>query len=143
MKILLVDDNRSLTTLLCRALDQLGYEAYAENNSLSALKTIKKQSPEMVVLDLNMPEKGGIEIYGEMKLDEDLADIPVIMLAPVSESEAVHAETFGCDVINKPAKLEVLLATIDRHFLSSESKCEIAPKSSNSQKREIYENILQ
>lgn len=143
MKLLLIDDNRSLTTLLSRALKKLGYDPSAENNALNAVSAVKNLKPDLIILDLDMPYKSGLEIYGELKLDSRTAKIPVIMLASLSMPGAVRAEVFGCDVISKPAKLEDLHDIIERNLSSKSSRTELVPTPSNQQKREVYENILQ
>lgn len=145
MKLLLIDDNRSLTTMLSRALKNLGYDTAAENDSHNALQAVRSFRPDLVVLDLDMPGKSGLEVYGELRLDPEFAELPVIMLAALSNPGAVNADVFGCDVISKPAKLELLHATIEKNLedsMPARSEVELNPAPSNNQKREIYENIL-
>lgn len=146
MKILLVDDNLSLTTLLSRALNRLGYQVTAENDSDRAIRTIQKLRPDLIILDLEMPGKSGLEIYGELKISSQLASIPVIMLASLDDAGSVRSEVFGCDVLRKPAGLDDLLTVIEKNLLHHNSDHvdrDIHPTHSNSKKREVYENILQ
>lgn len=132
--------------MLSRALENLGYETFAENNSLNALDSIRICEPDLIILDLDMPLKSGLEIYGELRLDPDYAAVPVIMLASLSNPGAVNCDVFGCDVISKPASLEVLQTIIEKNLnskpKSTEPEFELTPSSSKNQKREVYENIL-
>ena len=146
MKILLIDDNLSLTTVLGRALQLLNYKTRAENRAMHAMETVKSFQPDLIILDLEMPEKSGLEIYGELQLSDQFSTIPVIMLAPLDKQGAVRAEVFHCDVIGKPAPFGELCAAIERNLFPSDHENknrDLHPSlPTTSQKREFYEKIL-
>lgn len=120
-KILLIDDNLSLTTLLSRALDRFGYEAYSENNSVNAMNSIRSINPDLIVLDLMMPGKNGVEIYSELMADKVNSQTPVIMLTALAEHSEFDLDAFDCDVMQKPAKLDELRDRIEKKLSNRHS----------------------
>lgn len=115
-KILLVDDNVSLTTLLGKALAKYGYEVYVENESLRAHATIQRIQPDLILLDVMMPGKDGGDVLADLRADFHLARIPVIMLTALAHEAGSLAHIGGgsCPVIGKPVELKVLVREIDR-----------------------------
>lgn len=88
--ILLVDDEPQTRDLLRLMLKRDGYEVFDAEDGYDALKKVKKHHPDIVILDVMMPELDGIEVCERIRADEDVADIPVIMLSARTHTEAVE-----------------------------------------------------
>ena len=87
-RVLVVDDERTTTVLLKNRLEQTGrYEVRAENSGRGALVAAREFRPDLVILDVMMPEMGGNEVADEMRNDPRLADIPVIFLTSIVTKE--------------------------------------------------------
>lgn len=79
-KILVVDDEPDMVTFLTTLLEDNGYATITAADGEEALEMCKKERPDLVSLDLLMPNKTGIKMYREMRKDEEIKDIPVIMV---------------------------------------------------------------
>src|SRR5512142_3411323 len=87
--ILVVDDNKMNRLLLARHLEQQGHRlAFAENGS-QALSVLRMQPIDLVLLDIEMPEMDGMQVLSEVMRDQDLRQIPVIMVSGVDELASV------------------------------------------------------
>ncbi len=114
-KILLVDDQEDLIELTRRILQPRGYEVVGLTDGEEALDVIKKESPNLVILDMIMPGKDGAQICQEMKSDATTRHIPVIlstgqMLKEGDFSQEGLAEADG--YLIKPFEIEDLLNKI-------------------------------
>jgi len=86
-KIVIVEDEKSLLKILSVELLSGGFEVFSASNGKSGLALIKKQKPDLVLLDLVMPEKGGFWVLEEMSKSDALKKIPVIILTNLGEEE--------------------------------------------------------
>lgn len=80
-KILLVEDEEILIDLLTRKLEREGYEVKVARNGEEGLVKMREFLPDLVLLDIIMPKKGGFEVMEEMAKDEKLKNIPVIVIS--------------------------------------------------------------
>jgi len=82
-RILLVEDEEIMIDLLRRKLSQEGYEVFVARDGEEGLKKMKEMDPkpDLILLDIIMPKMGGFEVMEEMKKDEKLKDIPVIVIS--------------------------------------------------------------
>ena len=80
-KILIVEDEEILINLLQRKLIQEGYDVIVARNGEEGLKLMKEASPDLILLDVLMPKKGGLEVMADMQKDNHLRDIPVIIIS--------------------------------------------------------------
>jgi DNA-binding response OmpR family regulator len=85
MKILLVEDSRTLRLTNERALVQAGYEVISAEDGESALQRAKEQRPDLILLDLLLPKVSGLEVLTRLKHNRDTAKIPVVALSGLSE----------------------------------------------------------
>ena len=92
-KVLVVDDDPSLVTYLKALLEDNGYEVIAAKDGNEGLEKSKSEKPDAITLDLLMPEKTGIKMFRELRKDEALKSIPVIMVTGIA-SEASHFADF-------------------------------------------------
>jgi two-component system phosphate regulon response regulator PhoB len=114
-RILVVDDEADLVELLSYNLRQAGYEAFAAYNGLEALQAATRHRPNLIVLDIMMPEMSGVEVARRLRADPKFARTPIIMLtARASEHDQVVGLSVGADdYVTKPFSPKVLLARIE------------------------------
>ena len=111
-KILIVEDEPDIVELLAYNLHQAGFETDAVLNGADALERVKIEPPDLVLLDLLLPEVDGLEICRTLKRDPSSASIPIIMLTAKGEAidRIVGLELGADDYITKPfSPREVLL----------------------------------
>lgn len=80
-KILIIEDEEIILNLLQKKLAQEGYEVSTASNGYEGLEKIKKEKPDLILLDIIMPKMGGFEVLEEMRKDNDLKNIPVIVVS--------------------------------------------------------------
>ncbi len=125
-KILVVDDKKEIQVLLKQYLTQEGFEVVTASDGRQALFLARQEKPDLVLLDLMMPEMGGIEF---MRLFSRESDIPVIVLtAKVEESDKVLGLELGADdYITKPFSMRELTARV-RAVLRRVQKQSVEPQ---------------
>ena len=106
--ILVVDDEESLTDLVSSALRFAGFEVRTESNGFDALRTIKSEAPDLIVLDVNMPELDGFEVCRRIRRDG--LQTPVIFLTARDDIDDLRVgfRQGGDDYLTKPFSLEEL-----------------------------------
>ncbi|EOS30206.1 MAG: response regulator [Kineothrix sp.] len=121
--ILAVDDTAIILTRISSTLRD-DYEVITINSGVRALKYLEQEKPDLILLDIQMPQKDGIETLREMRAMPDRADIPVIMLTGVEDKGTVlESAKLGIrDYILKPFHSEELLKRIRRVFEEEERK---------------------
>lgn len=121
--ILLIDDDQDFLRLV--ELQLLKSERFSINTTTSAdsaLITIQKNRPDLIVLDLRMPGKSGFWLYQQLKSDEDLVDIPVVILSGMikrGKNQVLPERDAAKGIISlwKPVDPNILLATIITELL--------------------------
>ena len=89
-KILIVDDELDVRIYVGTLFETSGYEAIAARNGSEGLQKAHELSPDLIILDVMMPQAGGVNMYREVKADQQLSGIPVIMLTGVGEKSFSH-----------------------------------------------------
>jgi CheY-like chemotaxis protein len=89
-KILFVDDELDMRIFLSTVLKTKGYEAVAARNANEGIQKAREIGPDLVIMDVMMPQAGGVTLFQEIKKDERLKHIPVIMLTGVSAKAFSH-----------------------------------------------------
>ncbi len=84
--ILVVDDDPDLVETVSMNLEAKGYEVGKAFDGVEAEESIKQKRPDLVVLDVMMPRKNGYELCDQMKQDDDLRSIPILMLTAVGSA---------------------------------------------------------
>ncbi len=102
-KILIVDDEPDQRTFLITVAEENGYESMSAKDGVEGLELVRKEKPDLVLLDLMMPRKSGITMFQEMRKDETLSHIPVIIVTGVSEVTGVDFRNF---ILRQPLKDE-------------------------------------
>jgi two-component system, OmpR family, alkaline phosphatase synthesis response regulator PhoP len=112
-KILLVDDELDILEFLKYNLEQDNFEVLVSSNGKDALKKIS-QNPDLIVLDIMMPDMDGFELYQQIKKNKDYQNIPIIFLTAKSgETDEIRGLDLGAsDYIQKPISPKKLIARI-------------------------------
>jgi signal transduction histidine kinase len=116
--ILVVDDTPANLKLLSQMLTEHGYQVRAALDGVWALTTAQAAPPDLIVLDILMPEMDGYEVCRRVKADPRLRDIPVLFISALGEVEdkVKGFAVGGVDYITKPFQLEEVLARIQTHL---------------------------
>jgi two-component system phosphate regulon response regulator PhoB len=91
-KILVVDDELDTRIFISTLLATSGYTPIAAVDGLEGLKKARAIRPELIILDVMMPREGGVEMYRQLKADEVLRTIPVIMLSGIAKKTFFHSQ---------------------------------------------------
>lgn len=116
--IVIVDDIPDNLRLLADILMDKGYKVRPAPSGLRAVATIRKEPPELILLDIMMPGMDGYEVCRQLKADEKTKDIPIIFLSALNEVfDKVKAfKAGGVDFITKPFQVEEVLARVKTHL---------------------------
>jgi putative two-component system response regulator len=116
--VLLVDDNTTNLQVLREALDGQGYKLLIAKNGKSALAVVNKAMPDLILLDIMMPEMDGYEVCTRLKADGATRHIPVIFITAMTgqEDEARGLALGAVDYITKPINPELVQARVRNHL---------------------------
>jgi two-component system, sensor histidine kinase and response regulator len=116
--ILIVDDSPANLMLLGQILKDNGYKVRPVLNGNLALKVAEKEKPDLILLDINMPDLDGFEVCKRLKQNPNLCDIPVIFISASNNTDDVvkALNSGGADYIGKPFQLEEVLARVETHI---------------------------
>lgn len=123
-KILVVDDEPNIIELLKMNLESSGYEVLEASTGMEAITKTNSFLPDLVLLDLMLPDIDGLQVCGMLKKNQVTQDIPIIMITAKSEeSDKVQGLTIGAyDYITKPFGISELEARIKNVLRRSEKK---------------------
>ena len=112
-KILVIDDDAAVTDLLSLLLKSQGFDVTATNNSSDGLTLIREKSPDLVVLDLMMPEIDGWEVCKSVRA---FSQVPIIILSALNDPSMIASvlDAGADDYLTKPTPSRVLVAHINR-----------------------------
>ncbi len=95
-KVLLAEDDKFLSVALGDKLEREGFQVVKAPNGLEAINLITQEHPDIILLDLIMPQRTGFQVLEALKLDADLAKIPVVVLSNLGqESDREKAKNLG------------------------------------------------
>ena len=123
-KILIVEDEKDIRNLVIYALEAKGYETISTDDGEKALKMLKENKPDLVILDWMLPSVSGLEICRNIKKDKIIKNIPIIMLtAKITENDKILGLDSGADdYITKPfstaelgSRVKALLRRIEKN----------------------------
>jgi twitching motility two-component system response regulator PilH len=124
-KVLVVDDDPDVRLFSVTVLEENGYTPIEATNGEEGMKIIKKEMPDLLILDILMPRESGIRLFRNLKTDKALKHIPVVVLSGIAEKSFQRSQKalteFGGETVpepeaylEKPVKAEVLAGTIKR-----------------------------
>lgn len=116
--ILIVDDTPANLLLLARMLTERGYQPRTAISGRLALTSARAEPPDLILLDITMPEMDGYEVCEQLKSDAALKDIPVVFISALSETlDKVKAfRVGGVDYVTKPFQFEEVYARVQTHL---------------------------
>ncbi|MBE0544982.1 MAG: PAS domain S-box protein [Verrucomicrobia bacterium] len=115
VRILVVDDDAGIREMFCTALRTQGYEVWQAATAQAALQTARQERPELVLLDVQLPDLNGMEVCRQIKSDPSLVDVFVVLISGQAESPPHKVEGLaagGDDYLSKPIALVELLARV-------------------------------
>jgi len=105
-KVLNVEDDPDIRTFVITVLEENGYTPIVAKDGEEGMEMVKKEKPDLVVLDILMPKQSGIKMYHELKVNPSLKDIPVVMLSGVSKRTFLRSQAalteFGDETVPEP-----------------------------------------
>jgi phosphoserine phosphatase RsbU/P len=140
-RILIVDDTPANIQTLSAILKEKGYQLSVATNGKQALQVLEKVQPDLILLDVMMPEMDGFETCLQIKKSEALRNIPIIFLTAKTETADIVAgfEAGAVDYVGKPFNTHELLARINTHLSIDQLRRSLAEKNeelARAQKRE-------
>ncbi len=122
--IMVVDDNPANLKLLEDMLRQHGYEVRSFPRGRLALAAAKHEPPDLILLDINMPEMNGYDVCDQLKSNPRLVDVPVIFLSALNalEHKVKGFRSGGVDFISKPFQFEEVQARVEIHLMLRRSQ---------------------
>ena len=119
-KILVVDDDPDLVETISIILKSKKYDVSAAYDGVEGLEKARNEKPDLIVLDVMMPQKDGYTLCKELKADPDLSGIPVLLLTAVVANipttrftQQMGMETEADDYIDKPVEPQLLVERIE------------------------------
>jgi len=121
-KILIVDDEPDVIAYLTVVLESNGYRPYSANDIKTALRLVKKVHPDLICLDIVMPNETGISFYIKLQQEKTLKNIPVIIISGIIESGKFNFRSYVKNssipppecYIEKPIKIENFIQNIEK-----------------------------
>ena len=114
-RILIVEDDFALRSMLALLMQSLGYEVFQEENGGTAVQKVLDLRPDLVLLDVNLPGMKGTEICRKVKSDVRVKDIPILMMTGEFRETEDKLKGFGLgadDYVLKPVDISILIARV-------------------------------
>jgi len=134
--ILVVDDSRTYLAVLSQILKKQGYKVETASNGKQALKSVQSTLPDLILLDIQMPEMNGYEVCQKLKADDKTREIPIIFISGLNEiiDKLKAFNLGGVDYISKPFKKEDVLARVETHLKLHNLQQQLAAQNQELQK---------
>jgi DNA-binding response OmpR family regulator len=143
-KILVVDDEADIRKMLCRLLAKAGYHVLEADRGVQALRIVKEQTPDLIVLDAMLPEVHGFDIARRIKGSRRYGSIPIIMVSAVYRGWRYAEDLRGTlgvdDFIEKPFTLQDVLARIQKRLGANGPS--VVPRGSDAEARTDVDTAL-
>lgn len=105
-KVLVVDDDPDVRLFNVTVVEENGYTPVEAGDGEAGLKAVKKEKPDLVLLDVLMPKQSGIRLYRELKTDRNLKNIPVVILSGIAKRTFLRSQKalteFGGEKVPEP-----------------------------------------
>jgi CheY-like chemotaxis protein len=108
-KILIIDDDPIVVKYLQAVFSDNGYETCTANSSTEGLEVVQKEKPDLITLDLQMPDEWGPRFYRKLRKDKALRDIPVIVVSGIDGDHAIQS---AVAFVKKPFDPEKLVGIV-------------------------------
>lgn len=123
-KILAVDDDASVCDFYQQGLTLMGYDVTCAMSAGKAREALKTKAPDLILMDIMMPDQDGISFTRDLRNDSKTSAIPIIVVSGLADAGTLNdALLFGAvDYVVKPVDLEALKAKIERTFAALEKR---------------------
>ena len=123
-RVLAVDDDASVCEFYDQALRLSGYDVVCAFSAAKARDALAKRRPDIILMDIMMPDQDGISFTRELRADAKTSDIPIIVVSGLADAGTLNdALLFGAvDYMVKPIELDALKAKIERTFAALERR---------------------
>lgn len=117
-KIVLVEDDKFLRDLMSQKLEETPYEIYVAEDGEKGMEKIREQKPDLILLDLILPGVNGFEVLEQLKQEEELSKIPVVVLSNLGqENDIEKAKRLGAEdyMVKAHFTLEEIISKIEKY----------------------------
>lgn len=123
-RILAIDDDVSICDFYANGLPVMGYDVVCASTVSKAKEALASKRPDIILMDIMMPDQDGISLTKEIRADEKTSDIPILVVSGLADAGTLNdALLFGAvDYLVKPIDLEALKAKIDRALAAVERR---------------------
>lgn len=123
-RVLAVDDDASVCEFYEHALRLGGYDVECAPSAAKAREVLAKRRPDIILMDIMMPDQDGISFTRELRADGKTSDIPIIVVSGLADAGTLNdALLFGAvDYLVKPVEIDALKAKIERTFAALERR---------------------
>lgn len=118
-KILVVDDDADFVALMTRWLTAAGHQVVTASDGVEGLEQVSQQQPDLITLDIEMPNMDGYEVLGHLKANEQTRDIPIIIITSQgSDAQVWRGSQSGCDeyLLKSVVNCGMVLSFVRRHL---------------------------
>ncbi|ADR52069.1 Polar-differentiation response regulator DivK [Candidatus Liberibacter solanacearum] len=117
-KVMIVEDNELNMKLFRDLIETSGYMSIQTRSGLEALEIARQHKPDIIIMDIQLPEISGLEITKQIKEDNELQDIPVIAVTAFAmKGDEERIRKGGCEAyISKPISLSIFMETIKKYI---------------------------
>lgn len=124
VRILAVDDDASVCEFYEQGLSMLGFDVDCAGNAKKAREALEKRHPDLILMDIMMPDQDGISLTRELRADQKTAAIPIIVVSGLADAGTLNdALLFGAvDYMVKPIDLDTLRGKIERALAAVERR---------------------
>jgi two-component system response regulator VicR len=116
-RVVCIEDEPEMIDLVQLILGRRGFDVIGANGGIEGLETVRREKPDLILLDLMMPDMDGWEVYQQIKADEELREIPVVVVTAKAQSIdkvlGLHIAKVD-DYITKPFGPQELLASVEK-----------------------------
>ncbi|MBI2385807.1 MAG: response regulator [Elusimicrobia bacterium] len=123
-RVLAVDDDASICEFYDQALRLGGFDVECAPSAAKAREALTKRRPDLILMDIMMPDQDGISFTRELRADAKTSDIPIIVVSGLADAGTLNdALLFGAvDYLVKPVEIDALKAKIERTFAALERR---------------------
>ncbi|TWR30952.1 response regulator [Mucilaginibacter pallidiroseus] len=119
-KIIICDDEQEILDITSMILEAEGYTVIPTINSLTVTELVASEKPDIVLLDLWMPGLSGDQVARQLRSDEAVKSIPIIVISASRDGREIAFAAGANDFLEKPYDIDALLSIVNRHLLGGE-----------------------
>ncbi|MFT5367401.1 MAG: CheY-like chemotaxis protein [Candidatus Latescibacterota bacterium] len=118
--VLIVDDEEINRELFCQILNTRGYDMLEADSGVQAIEVVQSKKPDLILLDLFMPNGDGMSVLQAVRGNPETKDIPIVVVtAAVNDDVLKKTQELGCNaLVRKPVDMQLLLSTVDQLLTS-------------------------